>query len=272
METTQCPLSAGNVLSQAWQLACRHFPLFLVTFILSYVVSQLSGSFINSAALMEIMQDNRDVSPEWLANEIMCQFLLGLTGFTIVMMFVSWLSSVYIEVVNYKMYLAAVDYDKPELGGALKTAYKPFLTFLCASVAYSFIVVAGLCLCVLPGIYLAIRLVFVPILAVDRPRLMFGELFSRSWQLTKGHFFDLLLLGLLAILVNVVGLICCCVGIIFTTVISGFMFALAYRILSPKEEAPAGETPETKCAAPSSEVPEEPCEEKDGDGYDRSEE
>lgn len=207
---------------------------------------------------MEIVQDNRGVSPEWLADEIMRQFLSGLAGSAIVMMFVSWVLAVYIEVVNYKMYLAAVDYDKPELGGALKTACKPFLMFLCASVAYSFIVVVGLCLCVLPGIYLAIRLVFVPILSVDRPRLMFGELFSRSWQLTKGHFFDLLLLGLLAILVNFVGLICCCVGVIFTSIISGFMFALAYRILSPKGDMPAGGTPEAEPVVPSPETPEIP--------------
>ncbi|MDE7377706.1 MAG: hypothetical protein K2N13_01950 [Paraprevotella sp.] len=272
METTQCPLSAGSVLSQAWQLACRHFPVFLVTFILSYIVSQLSGSFIDSAALMEIVQSNHGVSPEWLADEIMRQFLFGLAGSAIVMMFVSWLLTVYIEVVNYKMYLAAVDYDKPELGDALKTAYKPFLMFLCASGAYSFIVAVGLCLCVLPGIYLAIRLVFVPILAVDRPRLMFGELFSRSWKLTQGHFFDLLLLGVLAVLVNFVGLICCCVGIIFTSIISGFMFALAYRILSPKEDMSVDRTLEAGPVVPTPETPEIPeksC--KEGEDYDRSE-
>lgn len=266
-------LEVGDILSQSWHLACRHFPVFIATAILAYVVSQFSGFFMNMEAfqafVLEASQTGYKTSPEELFKALFSG--TSMATFAIAQLVASLLA-LYIEVANYKMYLGAVDYDKPELGNALKTAYKPYLMFLAASFVYGAIVVVGICFCVLPGIYLAVRLLFVPYLAVDKPELSFDELFTRSWKMTDGHFMELLLLGVVALLVAWAGILFCCIGVYFTAIISGFMLVLTYRVLAPKDGMPTGEAPLGASAAPASgasvgaETPR-----RDEGGYNRSE-
>lgn len=266
-------LEVGDILSQSWRLACRHFPVFIATAILAYVVSQFSSFFMNMEAFQAFVMENLQYGRELEPEEVIEVLFSGTSMATFaVAQLVAWLLALYIEVANYKMYLGAVDYDKPDLGGALKTAYKPYLMFLAASFVYGAIVTVGMLFCVLPGIYLAVRLLFVPYLAVDKPELSFDELFTRSWKMTDGHFMELLLLGIVSVGVSLAGVFICCIGVYFTAIISGFMLVLTYRALAPKDGMPTDEAPLGAPAAPASgasagaETPR-----RDEGGYSRSE-
>ena len=96
--------------------------------------------------------------------------------------------------------------------------------------------------CILPGIYLAIRLMFTPMIAANHPEVAFSDAFSRSWQMTKGHFWILLWLGIVVIGINIVGLICCCVGLIVTSILSYMMYACVYKLLTPVDNSVSEET------------------------------
>ena len=43
-------------------------------------------------------------------------------------------------------------------------------------------------------------------------------------------------MGIVAILLNILGFICCCVGVLVTSIITYFMLILAYRTLSGEAE------------------------------------
>ena len=77
----------------------------------------------------------------------------------------------------------------------LKYSYLIWRYFL-GWLAYGFVVVVGLALLVVPGVYLSIRFMFVPILIVDK-ELTIKEAFKKSTTLTKGVKWKLLGLALI---------------------------------------------------------------------------
>ena len=54
---------------------------------------------------------------------------------------------------------------------------------------------------------------------------------KRSWQITKGYEWKLILLYLSIVLLNVLGLLALVVGVFFTIVMSLFISTIAYRVL-----------------------------------------
>ncbi len=93
-------------------------------------------------------------------------------------------------------------------------------------------------LCVLPGIYLAVRLAFVPYIAANEPELSVSETFSKSMNLTKDKFWDLLGYGIVAILIVLSGFLLCCVGYLFTAPLSTVFMGVVYKELVQENLAP----------------------------------
>ena len=142
----------------------------------------------------------------------------------------------YLMVVGGRMLHAAVYNERVDMTAEFKNARHTFLFYLGVYIVYLLIVTAGCLCCILPGIFLAVRLMFAPMIAINHPELTFSEAFTRSWQMTKGHFWQLIGLYLLIILINILGLICCCVGYLLTMVITLMMYGYAYKLLYPVEE------------------------------------
>jgi len=136
---------------------------------------------------------------------------------------------------------AAVYNERVDMTAEFKNARHTFLFYLGTWIVYLVIVTIGSFLCILPGIFLAVRFMFAPMIAINHPELTFSEAFTRSWQMTKGHFWKLLGLGILAVLINILGIICCCVGYLLTIVITYMMYGYAYKLLYPVELEPVVE-------------------------------
>jgi membrane-anchored glycerophosphoryl diester phosphodiesterase (GDPDase) len=80
---------------------------------------------------------------------------------------------------------------------------------------------------VILGIFLGVRLFFVQMsVAVDN--VGFGEAFSRSWNMTKGNSWAIIMLFIVSLGIYILGSLACCVGVLFSSVIVNFMFVLAY--------------------------------------------
>ncbi len=102
--------------------------------------------------------------------------------------------------------------------------------FIGATVLYSLVVLGGLILLIIPGIYLAIRYLFVPYLIVDK-NITIGEAFAKSTEMTKGKKWSILGFLILTVIFSLLGLIVLVVGVFVTSAIGYLAIINLYRKL-----------------------------------------
>ena len=100
-----------------------------------------------------------------------------------------------------------------------------------ASIVYGLIVVGGLILLVVPGIYLALRLQFYSYYIIDKNAGSIDSL-KMSWKATEGNVINIFLFELLLIGINILGAIALVVGLLVTIPVSVIAVTLLYRKLS----------------------------------------
>lgn len=112
-------------------------------------------------------------------------------------------------------------------------AYPQYLLrFIGASILYGLIVLGGLILLIIPGIYFALRFQFYSYVLIDKDTGVVDSL-RRSWRITEGNVFNLFLFMLLLILLNILGAIALLVGLLITIPVSFVAVTLLYRKLQP---------------------------------------
>lgn len=137
--------------------------------------------------------------------------------------------------------------------------FSTYLKYIGAAILCSIITLVGLFFLVLPGVYLSVRLSFVLIYIVDHPDASLDEAFKASWKMTEGQVLNLVGLYLVAGFVSLLGLVLCCVGVVFTVFIAEFSMVIAYLYLLdadrpefadiPAAPSPAAEAPMAAPAA-----------------------
>lgn len=220
-------ISIESVVSRSWDLAVKHWPLFVLIAIIEGIFSNFGINYDTSVltglgqnpdpqVVAEALSESLSVSP-WLA--------------------VGVLVSVYLGFITYRFLRNALSFGKPYevLGDELKIDVTQFAIFFAVELCFGLAVGFGTLLCILPGIFLAVRWMFAPLIAATED-VSFSEAFGRSWKLTEGNFWNLLLLGIVAIGIAIVGFLCCCVGLIFAEVIINFMMVVVYQDLKDQEE------------------------------------
>jgi hypothetical protein len=239
----QSQFTVGGVIDEAWALTKKHFPVFLLLTILSSIIAGIF-QYAYYGPYLEFAMSNLDTTiteDEWMnmmvANGEIWNWVgkLSLTGIFV------FLVNNYLVVVGGRMLHAAVYNERVDMTAEFKNARHTYLYYLGVNIVFSLIVTIGCLFCILPGIFLAVRLMFAPMIAINHPELTFSEAFTRSWQMTKGHFWKLIGLYLLVILLNILGIICCCVGYLLTIVITYMMYGYAYKLLYPMEPEPVVE-------------------------------
>ena len=239
----QSQFTVGGVIDEAWALTKKHFHVFLLLTILSSIIAGIF-QYAYYGPYLELALSNLDTTiteEEWMnmmvANGEIWNWVgkLSLAGIFV------FLVNNYLKVVGGRMLHAAVYNERVDMTAEFKNARHTYLYYLGVNIVFSLIVTIGCLFCILPGIFLAVRLMFAPMIAINHPELTFSEAFTRSWQMTKGHFWKLIGLYLLVILLNILGIICCCVGYLLTIVITYMMYGYAYKLLYPVEPEPVVE-------------------------------
>lgn len=137
----------------------------------------------------------------------------------------------------------ALDGEEPQFSAYGQESRK-VLKFIVANILMSLIVFIGLCLLVIPGIYLAIRLQFYTAFIVDEDSGII-ESMKQSWRITKGSEMPLFILCLAMIGIGLVGVILLGVGLFIAIPVCWTMFAIVYRKLnSPLSLLEVAEAPE----------------------------
>jgi len=164
----------------------------------------------------------------WLEGAVGAAAILGFLGFVYGILVVG--------PVDYGVsfaHLKAARGDKLEIKDMFE-AFRNYWNAVLANLLVIVIVGVGLVLLIVPGIIFACKLVFTPYLVVDR-KMEVIEAVRESWRMTSGHAWKVFLIGLLAILISIAGLICFGVGIIVSIMWIRLALASLYHAVSLAE-------------------------------------
>jgi uncharacterized membrane protein len=108
---------------------------------------------------------------------------------------------------------------------------EPFWRFLGAEFLVALIIAAGFILFLIPGVIASVGLSFATYLVVDRGAGPMDAI-KESWRITKGNKWQLFLLMLTLVLLNILGIVALVVGVLVTIPITWLAVTHAYRTLS----------------------------------------
>ena len=164
-----------------------------------------------------------------LRNAVQKQVLANL-----ILNIIQYLVNVIIGMGLIRISLEFVDKVKPKIRDILY--YKPIVRYIVASIIQGIIVLAGFILLIIPGVILAVRLQYVTYLIIDK-NLGPIEAIKKSWNITRGHAWNLFFFGVILGLINILGLICLVVGLFITVPLGMVATTFVYRKLLLQSEA-----------------------------------
>jgi uncharacterized membrane protein len=133
-----------------------------------------------------------------------------------------------------KISLKFYDNEKAKISD-LFSSYPLFFKYLIGDILYRLIIIGGLILLIVPGIIWAIQFQFFGYLIIDKG-LGPIEALKKSSKITKGAKWDLFLLGILLVLINILGVLALLVGLSATIPTTMIANAFVYRKLLSQTE------------------------------------
>ncbi|HUP04581.1 MAG TPA: zinc-ribbon domain-containing protein [Bryobacteraceae bacterium] len=122
--------------------------------------------------------------------------------------------------------------------GDLFAGFNYFIPALLASLVIGLLVAAGTICCIIPGIMAAASCKFAYLFIVDK-RMDFWSAIKASHAVVRQDYFGFCMFLVVMTLVNVLGLLCCVVGLLVTLPISIAAVTVAYRDIVGFEPTPA---------------------------------
>lgn len=221
----QIEFNVSEVTGRAWELSKKQGLIIAVVLLGANHISQL---FVTLGFQMgpywgDIDENDPDALLE-IISSINSLNVIGITLSSIVAIAIT------AGILGIVMKMIKGSMTKFDLSG-FKMPVVTYANYILANIAVTIIVFIGTCFCIIPGIFLGVRLLFVGCHILEHPEDGFTGAFEKSWNMTKGNFWNLFLLGLLAVLICFAGFLCCCVGLYFAEAMVYFMLAVAYFTL-----------------------------------------
>ena len=216
--------SIGDAVSFGWNAMKTNLGFFIPAVLILWVAGAIPGGIQSMSMYMHS------------AAAALWSGLFGLVGF-VVSMFVT-MAQIRIGL----RFCSGETADFPDL----VSDYQRFFDFLIGSILFGLIVLGGLILLIIPGIYWAVRYHFYGYLILDQGMSPVDAI-KRSGQLTRGVWWHLFGFWWVIFGIAFLGLIACCVGLLFAIPVMIVATAYVYRTLlaaTPLEmTAPAPELP-----------------------------
>ncbi len=156
-------------------------------------------------------------------------------GFVIAQLIV-WVVGIVLAMGLIRASIAVTEGRTPTVSMLFETA--GFGNYLVAAVLFGIAVFVGFILFIIPGIIVAVIFMFHGYTIVQNPNTSPIDALKRSAEITKGYRWPLFGLGILLVLINIVGLILCFIGLLFTYGITAIAIAHAYKRLSGQAISP----------------------------------
>jgi len=230
-------LSVSEVISQGWGLAKKHgLLLACFVFVILMVTQLLSSVSLPSGFLEDYLEAIKYQDPEKLkalaAQASSTSFVGSLVQFLVsIVQIICWagLTNIVLRITKGTM-------QSVSLSG-FKMSVMTYLKFLVLELLVSLIVLIGTLCCIIPGLWIAVRLSMVEMYILDHPEAGVGEAIKASWNMTKGNFWSLVGMFLSNLGIVILGLCCCCIGVYFAIPFTMFVETSAYYTLLPNLEA-----------------------------------
>ncbi len=230
-------MTLNNVLKDAWEIGkknCGFLILFgLVSAICSSLTSRSDGQ--NSIKVLKKIAEG-DMQVAEALQELSKNS--PMSSVDIILLIIGVLLSLYVTIALYRYVKKIVDEEDVNFKELINSSAKVYGMFFVKYLLLGLAVGLGYMLCVLPGIYLVVRLAFVPYIAANEPELSVSETFSKSMNLTKGRFWQLLGYGIVAFFIVIAGFLLCCVGYLFTAPLAIVFMGVVYKELVQENLAP----------------------------------
>lgn len=139
-----------------------------------------------------------------------------------------------------KVFLRIYDGEMPKFADLFKE-YRYFWNYLGVSLLVGLAVVGGVIFLIIPGVILAVRLSFAPIIVIDT-KIGPVEAIKESYNITKGVFWKMLLFWISIGLLNLAGFVALVVGLLVSIPVSTLATIYVYRELT-KAKAGVSTTP-----------------------------
>lgn len=186
-----------------WSTFQKNIPFFIVLTIINISLSAISFTFSG--------QLEKNSSAQWQLS--IGQNIIGL----------------FLSVGTTKILLDFVDKGKGDLSDLYKQ-YRLFLNYFFATIIYTVVVIVGLILLIVPGVYLALRFSQYSYFIIDKKAGPM-EALKLSSQATKGAKWNLAVFALIIVALNVLGALALLVGLLATVPTSMLASAFVYRKL-----------------------------------------
>ena len=224
-------MTLNNVLKDAWEIGKKNCG-FLILFGL---VSSLTSSLVSKSNNQDTIKVWQKIAEGDMQGAKALQELSKsspMSSVDIILLIIGVLLSIYISIALYRYVKKIVDEEDIDFKELINSSAKVYGMFFVKCLLYGIAVGLGF------RIYLLVRLTFVPYIAANEPELSVSETFSKSMNLTKGRFWQLLGYGIVAFFIVIAGFLLCCVGYLFTGPLSTVFMGVVYKELVQENLAP----------------------------------
>jgi hypothetical protein len=232
----------GYCLGTGWRVMMDNFlRLFLVIIILSIVTAPFK-MFNFHFNLSDFHRGPWNWGPN-MAGNLRHAFTLGSFGlfaafFGLLAMLYAFLVAPIFQYGGSMIFVQAVRKIKPDFEYLIKGFMENYLSIVLANLLVFALVVLGLFALIIPGIIIGCRLVFVSYIIMDK-KLDPIEAVELSWKLTRGHGWQIFLMGFVSIFIVIFGLLMLIVGIFPAIMWVCSSFASMYESVLREKEKPA---------------------------------
>ena len=133
------------------------------------------------------------------------------------------------------LFVRAMRDEALEIEGVVQGFRTNYVHIILAHLITTALVALGFLFLIVPGIILACRLAFVSYLVMDKGLEPIAAI-EKSWEMTRGHGWRIFGMGLLAIPVFILGLLCFFVGAIVSVMWVKSAFASLYYAIDARDE------------------------------------
>lgn len=134
------------------------------------------------------------------------------------------------------LFVRAVREEPLEIQAVVQGFRENYLHIVLAHLLTSALIILGFLFLIIPGIILACRLVFVSYLVMDKGLEPIAAI-EKSWEMTRGQGFRIFGMGLLAIPIFILGLLCLVVGAFVSVMWIKAAFASLYVATDRQQQA-----------------------------------
>lgn len=109
------------------------------------------------------------------------------------------------------------------------------LRYILANILVAVATYVSVLFCIIPVFFIAPRLIIAPLYILDNPNMSVSEAIERSWKATQGNVIALLVLGVIAVFIEIIGVFCCLIGVVPASVLCYLMLIVIYLYLTGQD-------------------------------------